>query len=319
MTVLTPQAMPKVGERISEYVMRVSQLRQMKKRDEGTFYLFRGTNAQAQLACVVWSEVDFKNGDYLKVWGNVKLHKDAPQVIVQRWQVLPREDFPPDAFVPVSARDKGEMVQELTEVIDSVASLPLRALLRGMLLEDPRVAPRYQLAPAAKTHHHPFLSGLLEHSLAVVRRARGLCLAEDLQVDRDLVIAGALLHDIGKIDEYAYGEDAIDFTDLGNLLGHVSLGYTLVQEALARHPGISAQAAANLLHIVLSHQGRLEYGSPVEPKTAEAFVVHHADTLDAHLWQLQRTGRDYPEQRMAFSKSLNRMVLANPQLADERE
>jgi 3'-5' exoribonuclease len=317
MTVLTPQVMPKVGERISEYVMRVSQLRQMKKKDEGTFYLFRGTNAQAQLACVVWNgEVDFKNGDYLKVWGAVKLHKDAPQVVVHRWQILPREDFPPDAFVPVSARDKGTMVQELEAVIASVASEPLRAMLRAMLLEDPHVAMRYQQAPAAKSHHHPFLSGLMEHSLTVVRRALGLCLAEDLHVDRDLVIAGALLHDIGKIEEYAYDEDAIDFTEVGNLLGHVSLGYSLVRQAIMRQGDVPSATARNLLHIVLSHQGRLEFGSPVEPKTAEAFIVHHADTLDAHLWQLQRTGRDYPDQRLAFSKSLNRMVLANPQLPD---
>lgn len=317
MTVLTPQAMPKVGERISEYIVRVSQLRQMKKRDEGAFYLFRGTNAQAQLACVVWNgEVDFRNGDYLKVWGDVKLHKDAPQVVVSRWQILPREDFPADTFVPASARDKETMIRELAEVIASVQSEPLRAVLRDLLLENPEVAPRYHRAPAAKSHHHPFLSGLLEHSLTVVRRALGLCLAEDAHVNRDVVIAGALLHDIGKIEEYAYDEDAIDFTEVGNLIGHVTLGYHLVRQAIARQGNVPSELATNLLHIVLSHQGRLEYGSPVEPKTAEAFIVHYADTVDAHLWQLARTGRDYPEQRLAFSKSLNRMVLANPQLPD---
>ncbi len=315
MTVLTPQAMPKVGERISEYVLRVSQLRQMKKRDEGVFYLFRGTNAQTSLGCVVWNgEVDFRNGDYLKVWGDVKLHKEAPQVVVHRWQILPREDFPADSFVPASQRDKDAMVAELGEVIDSVASTPLRSMLRTMLLEDPEVAPRYHRAPAAKSHHHPFLSGLLEHSLTVVRRALGLCLAEEAHVDRDVVIAGALLHDIGKIEEYAYDQDSIDFTEVGNLIGHVSLGYHLVRQAIARQGDVPTETATNLLHIVLSHQGRLEYGSPVEPKTAEAFIVHHADTVDAHLWQLTRTGRDYPEQRLAFSKSLNRMVLANPHL-----
>lgn len=317
MTVLTPQAMPKVGERISEYVVRVSQLRQMKKRDEGVFYLFRGTNAQTQVGCVIWNgEVDFRNGDYLKIWGDVKLHKDALQVVVQRWQILPREDFPADTFVPASQRDKDVMVAELAEVIAKVESEPLRSMLRHMLLEDPHVAPRYHRAPAAKSHHHPFLSGLLEHSLTVVRRALGLCLGEDSSVNRDIVIAGALLHDIGKIEEYAFDQDSIDFTEVGNLIGHVSLGYYLVRQAIARQGNVPSDMATNLLHIVLSHQGRLEYGSPVEPKTAEAFIVHHADTVDAHLWQVTRTGRDYSDQRMAFSKSLNRMVLANPQLPD---
>lgn len=317
MTVLTPQAVPKVGERIAEYVVRVSQLRQMKKRDDGVFYLFRATNAQTQVGCVVWNgEVDFRNGDYLKLWGDVKLHKEAPQVVVHRWQILPREDFPADAFVPASARSQEDMVAELREVIAMIASEPLRDLLRQLLLEDPYVAPRYQRAPAAKSHHHPFLSGLLEHSLTVVRRALGLCLAEEVHVDRDLVIAGALLHDIGKIEEYAYDQDAIDFTEVGNLIGHVSLGYYLVRQAISRQGNVPGEAATNLLHIVLSHQGRLEYGSPVEPKTAEAFIVHYADTVDAHLWQIARTGRDFPEQRLAFSKSLNRMVLANPQIPD---
>lgn len=317
MTVLTAQAMPKVGERVSEYVVRVSQLRQMKKRDEGAFYLFRATNAQTTVGCVVWhGEVDFRNGDYLKLWGEVKLHKDAPQIVVQRWQILPREEFPADAFVPSSQRDLAAMVTELGAVIDGIRSAPLRRLLRSMLLEDPYIAPRYQRAPAAKSHHHPFLSGLLEHSLTVVRRALGLCLEDDVSVDRDIVIAGALLHDIGKIEEYAYDQDAIDFTEVGNLIGHVSLGYYMVRQAIARQGDLPSDVATNVLHIVLSHQGRLEYGSPVEPKTAEAFIVHYADSVDAHLWQISRTGRDYPDQRLAFSKSLNRMVLANPHHPD---
>jgi 3'-5' exoribonuclease len=317
MTVLTPQAMPKVGERISEYVVRVSQLRQMKKKDEGSFYLFRGTNATGQLGCVVWNgEVDFRNGDYLKLWGEVKLHKDAPQVVVHRWQILPREDFPPDTFIPSSTRSTAEMVDELSGVIEGVRSEPVRRLLRTLLLEDPYVAPRYHRAPAAKTHHHPFLGGLLEHNLTVVKRALGLCLSIDGQVDQDIVVAGALLHDIGKIEEYAYDQDSIDFTEVGNLIGHVSLGYYLVRQAISRQGDIPSDVATNILHIVLSHQGRLEYGSPVEPKTAEAFIVHHADTMDAHLWQISRTARDYPEVRLGFSKSLNRMVLANPHLPD---
>lgn len=317
MTVLTPHAMPKVGERIAEYVLRVSQLRQMKKRDEGAFHLFRGTNALGQLACVVWNdEVDFRNGDYLKIWGDVKLHKEAPQAVVHRWKVLPREDFPPETFVPASTRPLDDMLRELSGVIAEVESEPIRQLLSGLLLDDPYVAPRYHRAPAAKSHHHPFQSGLLEHSLSVVRRALGLCLESDGPVDRDVVVAGALLHDIGKIEEYAYDQDSIEFTEVGNLIGHVSLGYYMVRQAIARQGDVPSHAATNLLHILLSHQGRLEYGSPVEPRTAEAFIVHYADTLDAHLWQLSRTGKDNPEQRLAFSRSLNRMVLANPRLPD---
>lgn len=312
---MSAPTLPKIGDRPTDYVARVTQLREFKKKDSDSgFHIFRATNGQGAIACVIWAgRVDFKNGDYLRLSGEVKLHKDAPQFVVSRYEILPREQFPPEQFLPVSRRPLDEMVAELQEVVSTIADPGMRAMLNRLLLEDPTTAQAYQRAPAAKTHHHPFLSGLLEHNLTVVRRALGLCLHED-GIDRDVVIAGALLHDVGKIEEYAFDTDEIGFTEVGNLIGHVSLGYALVRRAIAEQGDIPTDKATNLLHVILSHQGRLEYGSPVEPRTAEAFVVHHADTVDAHLFQVKRAGEEFPDARLGYAKSLNRLVLGNPEI-----
>lgn len=307
------QAMPRVGERVEGYVARVGLLREFKT-PQSAFYLFKAVTAAGSLGCVVWnSQVGFKAGDYVKLWGEVKVHKEAPQLAVHRYEVLPPENFQADDFAASSQRSPEAMRQELEEAIGRLVDPALRRILAKLLLEDPRSATAFARAPAAKTHHHPFLGGLLEHSLSVARRAVAMILPDD-RVDPDLVLAGALLHDLGKIAEYAYQGPEIGYTEAGNMLGHVVLGYGMVRQAIDEDGGLAPEKATHLLHILLSHQGRLEYGSPVEPRSAEAFFVHHADTVDAHLFQVRRTGEDFPDSRMGYARSLNRMVLANPQL-----
>lgn len=308
--------LPRVGDRVSEYVVRVSQLRQIKKREgDGCFHIFRATNDRGQLGAVVWSEtIDFKNGDYLRIWGDVKPYKEGSQVVIGKWEILPRDDFEPQSFVPKCPRPLDIMIQELRDVISAVEDPWIRRLLEHMLLEDPYLAKAHQFAPAAKYHHQPYLHGLLEHNLLVVSRALGL--AGDLPVNRSIVVAGALLHDIGKIEEYAYEGDSIEFSEAGNLVGHIALGYYMTRKAIEGIPGFPSDVATHILHIIVSHQGRLDYGSPVEPRTAEAFIVHHADAVDAHLFQVARAGVEFPETRLGWCKSLNRFVLGNPQLAE---
>jgi 3'-5' exoribonuclease len=309
-------ALPRVGERVSEYVARVSQLRQIKKREgDGCFYIFKATNSNGQLGSVVWSDaIDFKNGDYLRIWGEVKPYKDGSQLVVGRWELLAREDFEPQSFVPRCPRPLDDMVGELRDVVAKVADPWIRRLLTEMLLDDEYLSKAHHNAPAAKYHHQPYLHGLLEHNLLVVKRAIGL--AGDMPVNMSIVVAGALLHDIGKIEEYAYDGDAIEFSEVGNLIGHIALGYYMTRKAVEAIPGFPSDLATQLLHIILSHQGRLDFGSPVEPRTAEAFIVHHADSIDAHLFQIARAGSEFPETRLGWCKSLNRFVLGNPQIAE---
>ena len=308
--------LPRVGERVTEYVVRVSQLRQIKKREgDGCFHIFKATNELGQLSAVVWSEaIDFKNGDYLRVWGDVKPYKEGAQVVIGKWELLAREDFEPQSFVPKCPRPLDDLIAELRQILGAVEDPWIRRLLTSMLLDDPYLAKAHQNAPAAKYHHHAYLHGLLEHNLLVVNRALGL--AANLPVNRSVVVAGALLHDIGKIEEYTYDGDAIEFSEVGNLIGHIALGFYMTRRAIEAIPDFPSGLATQILHIIVSHQGRLDYGSPIEPRTTEAFIVHHADAVDAHIFQVTRAGTEFPDARLGWCKSLNRFVLGNPQLAE---
>ncbi len=307
--------MPRIGDRLAEVLVRVSHLRRIERKDgDGAFHIFKMTNASVQIGAVIWREaVDFQNGDYLRIWGDVRSYRDGIQAVVGRWELVPREEVNGQDLVPRCPRPLDALEADLEAAIAGVEEPWIRRLLEHMLLKDPYSARLYRLAPAAKTHHHPYLHGLLEHNLQVLERALGL--AGSLPVDRSLIVAGALLHDIGKIEEYAFEGDSIEFTEVGNLTGHIALGYYLTRRAIERIEGFPSDLATGLLHILLAHQGRLEWGSPVEPKTAEAFIVHEADSLDAHLYQVTRTGFESPGQRMGFSRSLGRVVLGNPHLA----
>ncbi len=314
MTEKTVSPMPRVGDRLAEVLVRVSHLRRIERKEgDGAFHIFKMTNASLQIGAVVWrDEVDFQNGDYVRVWGDVRSYRDGIQAVVGRWELVPRESVNGQDLVPRCPRPLDAMGVELEAAISRVEDPWVRRLLGDMLLKDPYIARLYRLAPAAKTHHHPYLHGLLEHNLQVLERALGL--AGSLAVDRSLIAAGALLHDIGKIEEYAFEGDSIEFTEVGNLIGHIALGYYLTRRAIERIEGFPSDLATGLLHLLLAHQGRLEWGSPVEPKTAEAFILHEADSLDAHLYQVTRTGLEFPGQRMGFSRSLGRVVLGNPHM-----
>jgi len=161
---------------------------------------------------------------------------------------------------------------------EEVSDPHLRALLSAFL-DDPDFMRRFTAAPAAKNYHHPYLGGLLEHTATTVRICRMLCeLYPD--VDRDLLVTAAALHDIGKIEELDY-ERAIDYTDAGRFLGHLLLSDEMIRDRLSGLPGFPADLAMRLRHAVLSHHGELEWGSPKRPKTLEAVVLHHVDNLDA--------------------------------------
>ncbi|MCW2277262.1 3'-5' exoribonuclease YhaM family protein [Heliophilum fasciatum] len=183
-----------------------------------------------------------------------------------------------EVFLPVTPCNRQELWRRCTEAMGAVEQPHLRALLQG-LLDDPAVRRAYTTAPAAMTHHQAYIGGLLEHSLGVVDVA--LRLAETAPMaDRDLLIAGALLHDIGKIDELQY-DTLIGYTDEGNLLGHIVIGIMRVERAIERVAGFPAELRLQLLHIIASHHGEYEYQSPKRPKTMESLILHMADRFDA--------------------------------------
>jgi 3'-5' exoribonuclease len=186
-----------------------------------------------------------------------------------------------------------QMEAALRDLISQVQSPPLRELLDRVLGPDAPTWPAFRDAPAAKRYHQAYRHGLLEHSLSV-GEAVAVISTTFPGIDRDVAITGALLHDIGKLDAYTSDPLAIDLTDLGKLHGEIALGYFRIRRAIEDIPGFPADLAAAVLHIILSHHGQLEHGSPVLPCTREATLVHMIDNLGGKLGSFDRLEKELP-------------------------
>lgn len=220
----------------------------------------------------------FSEKDYVAVSGRAERYRDQVQVVVYSLRRCAEEEVDISDFLRVVDSDRAELEGELRQAAEEVRNFHLKSLLLNFL-NDPEFMRRFTTAPAAKNYHHPYLGGLLEHTANTVRICRMVCeLYSD--VDRDLLITAAALHDIGKIHELEY-DRAIDFTDAGRFLGHLLLSDQMIRERIAGMPGFPGDLALRLRHAVLSHHGELEWGSPKRPKTLEAIVLHHVDNLDA--------------------------------------
>ena len=180
------------------------------------------------------------------------------------------------------------MVSDLRSLIGGLQDPHLKGLLDHFFSEGSPVWRRWASAPAAKTYHQAYRHGLLEHCLSVAHGVNAIAARFQGTVDRDLAVTGALLHDIGKIEAYAMHGGAIELTDHGKLQGEIPLGYYMVRRAIEDLPGFPEQTAMGLLHIILSHHGQLEHGSPVTPCTREATLVHFVDNLDGRLGSFDR-------------------------------
>jgi 3'-5' exoribonuclease len=200
------------------------------------------------------------------------------------------------------ARDLDQMERDLRELLGTVQNPHLRLLLNAVLTDD---WPGYRDAPAAKRYHQAYRHGLLEHSLTVAQ-AVGAISATFPGIDRDVAVTGALLHDIGKLDAYELGVGSISMSDRGRLHGEIALGYYRVRRTIERLDGFPPELAQAVLHIILSHHGSLEHGSPVVPCTREATLVHMIDNLGGRLGSFDRLEKELPagQQWSAYDKAL---------------
>ncbi len=212
--------------------------------------------------------------------------RDATLPIVDdRGRTEQRDDGREPCLGP--ARELAQMQADLAELIATVRDPHLHALLLRLLDPDTEVGRRYHRAPAAKRYHHSYEHGLLEHSLTVAQAVSAVS-AIFPGIDRDLAVTGALLHDIGKLDAYAAADDGIDMTAAGRLQGEIPLGYFLVRTEIAAMGDVPPARAQELLHVLLSHHGSLQHGSPVVPATREATLVHFMDNLGGRLGSFDR-------------------------------
>lgn len=223
----------------------------------------------------------FEAMDYIRVEGQVVSFQGALQLNIRRIRKLSEGEYDISEFMPCTTKDQTAMYQELLGYIASLKEDSLKLLAESYFKEDPKFKEMFLKHSAAKTMHHNFIGGLLEHTVSVTR----LCayLAENYPVlDRDLLLTAAMFHDVGKLAEIsAFPEN--DYTDGGQLLGHIFIGADWLSKRIDKLGGFTVKRKNELLHCILSHHGELEYGSPKKPELAEALALSMADNLDAKL------------------------------------
>lgn len=222
----------------------------------------------------------FDRDDFVKVKGLYQIFQNRPQLTVHKMMRMDEREVDFADFFPASARDPEEMFGELQAVIAGIGNPHLRALLERVFADE-RIARAYKLAPAAKVVHHAFLSGLIEHVLSVCKLAK-MTASHYKDIDLDLLLAGAILHDIGKIDELTF-DRGFGYSTEGQLLGHIAIGVRMVGDKIREVPSFPPRLRTLLEHMILSHHGELEYGSPKVPLFAEAMLLHHLDNLDSKM------------------------------------
>jgi 3'-5' exoribonuclease len=233
-------------------------------------------------------------GACVRVSGTYERHpRHGAQIVLRRLEPAAPHEYDIDELLDGPLRPVDDMVADLRDLIAQVRRPHLRALLDRVLGPEAPTWRAFREAPAAKRYHQAYRHGLLEHSLSVAQ-AVAVISTTFPGIDRDLAITGALLHDIGKLDAYTADPLAIDLTDLGKLHGEISLGYYRIRRVIEEIPGFPADLAAAVLHIILSHHGQLEHGSPVVPATREATLVHMIDNLGGRLGSFDRLEKQLP-------------------------
>ena len=224
---------------------------------------------------------EFESLDYIEVFGEVTSFQSALQVNMKRVRLCREGEYNPADYLPVSGNSIEEMYGELLTIIDSVKNPYLKELLNSFFRKDEKFIKAFRQSSAAKTVHHGFVGGLLEHTLGVVKLCIYYCQAYTI-LNRDLLLTAAICHDIGKTRELSLFPEN-DYTDEGQLLGHIVMGSEMVGEKIREIPDFPPKLELELKHCILSHHGELEYGSPKKPALIEAVALNFADNTDAKM------------------------------------
>lgn len=231
--------------------------------------------------------------DVVKVRGVVEMYRNNPQVKILAVRAATPEEVPAGGFMAETPHDRDGLVRELQELIMSIDDADYRRLLE-VIFSDADLVERFRNAPAAKEFHHAYLGGLLEHSVSMARIC-DMYAKITPTLRRGLLLAGALLHDIGKLEEMQ-ARTSVEYTDEGSLIGHLVQGVLMIEQLLhEKLPEFPREKRNLLIHMILSHHGKREYGSPVLPAIPEAFALHHIDNLDAKVFAANRQIENDPD------------------------
>ena len=252
------------------------------KRDGSLYFALTLTDRTGQMEARMWETAEageFASGDVVKVRGQVCRYKEFLQLNVEKIRRANPGEFDLGDYVPRTGRNIDELWTELNGYVESFTDPYLKALLRAFL-DDPEIAAALREAPAAKSMHHAWIGGLLEHIVSLLGIAD--LAARHYGVHRDLLLTGVVLHDIGKLQELRWGT-SFDYTIEGQLLGHITIGISLIERKIAEIPNFPPPLRMLVEHLVLSHHGKYEFGSPKLPMIPEAMLLHYLDDIDAKM------------------------------------
>jgi len=288
--------------------------KEMRSTREGKPFLrLELSDRSGTIEARLWDNVEgfaalFDRDDIIKVQGRVENYKNRLQMTVERLRRAEPGEVDLSDYFPHTAEDVEQLYARLRAHVAAIKNPYLSRLVSGVV-EDPAISPRLKCAPAAKMMHHAFLGGLLEHIVSLCDLC-GLAAQHYSELDLDLLLTGAILHDIGKLDELCY-ERAIHYTNDGQLLGHIILGLEQVTERMKGIEGFPPDYKNLVKHLLISHHGQYEFGSPKLPMFREALVLHYLDDLDSKMGAARAVlGADGGEAGWtAFSSALNRRLL----------
>ena len=266
-----------------QYVLAEKTMAQ--KKDGNRYLKLVLSDRTGSIKCVVWDNVDriasqTVSGAVVSVKGHVSDYRGNLQVVIKDMTLVPEDEANPADFMPVTERDIDQMFERIVALSKSIENSYLKDLFKGFWADDQLVA-QFKRAPAAKKMHHAYIGGLLEHTLSMAVLADRIA-GHYSGIDRDILMAGVLLHDIGKLREFNY-DVAIDYSDEGRLVNHIIIGVQMIEEKIKTIPAFPADIAMLLKHMVISHHGSRELGSPEPPKTIEAVMLNCIDEMDSRI------------------------------------
>jgi 3'-5' exoribonuclease len=260
--------------------------KQVKPKKSGDPYLALSLGDRTgQIEAKMWDNVEdamdaFEQDDFLKVKGLLNKYKNRFQITIHKLRRLAESEIDFSDYLPKTTKDIGELWRTLAAFVSTFQNPHLKALVEAFMA-DPEIAEAYRNAPAAKTLHHAYIGGLLDHVVSLFRSCDLMC-QNYAHINRDLLLTGAFLHDIGKIHELTYNR-SFSYTTRGQLLGHMIIELEMLQAKLAQFPDFPPELKLLVEHLIISHHGEYEFGSPKLPMFPEALMLHYLDNLDSKM------------------------------------
>lgn len=270
------------GQAVDE-IFLVSEKHLAHKKDGAPYLLLTLADKAGSIKAVAWDNVRelaerFVAGNYVRLKGSVSNYRERLQVTVRNLEICEKDAVSVEDYIPSSERDSGNMMAGLISICSMIEDPYLKKLLDAFF-EDREFVTAFSKAPAGKKMHHAYIGGLLEHTLSLVFLVQKIGDHYD-GINKDLLMVGAVLHDIGKIHELCY-ETHIDYSDAGRLLSHIVIGLEMLEARIAKIKDFPEELSLLLKHMIVSHHGTRDFGSPEPPKTLEAVILHYLDELDS--------------------------------------